>query len=258
MHFYCYQSSSCLSCDYKPNSWVSREAAEETRPPHSLIFCVSREPLTLQIPPFNITSHDRPAIYFQVAHSHSVYEKWLRWPLWPHRAHIIVSLIEDAADNRHFEGKTELPAARSFEKEKEERTKGYARNDAAANNFSPPHLPPRLFTCGSQQRGAQMILDESTVVLAITETKLHWGTPFWAATNWCYCLACLTPPRFREGVWDSFKSVLLWICERFLHSPFCNQVWAFSSQVSKDSCALRKLLSTPALLLFARRGWFSP
>lgn len=49
-----------------------------------------------------------------------------------------------------------------------------------------------LFTCGSEQQGAQVILDKSTVVVAISETKLYWRKPFWAAMNWCYCLVCLT------------------------------------------------------------------
>lgn len=65
-------------------------------------------------PPFNTTSHVRSTIYFQVAHSYFVYGKWLCWPFWLHRAHIMVVLLKTPLKNHHFERKTGLPAARWF------------------------------------------------------------------------------------------------------------------------------------------------
>lgn len=62
----------------------------------------------------------------------------------------------------------ELPAVRWFNAGKKHKRLRVC-SDAAADHF----FSSRLFTCGSQQRGAQMILDENTVVVAITETKLY-------------------------------------------------------------------------------------
>lgn len=113
----------------------------------------------------NLTSHDRPAIYFQVAHSHSPYGKWLRWPFWPHTARIMVLLLKTLLTTITLKGGQGcLLRAGSMPAKS---TKGCVCNDTTADNFV------CLFTCGLEQQGAQMILDGNTVVLAISETKLE-------------------------------------------------------------------------------------
>ncbi len=93
--------------------WSNHRKSFATRP-FLLLRALGVNHLPPQPPPFNITSHARPAIYFQVAHSLSVYGKWLRWPFWPHRAHIMVPLLKTPLTTITFEGRTGLPAARRF------------------------------------------------------------------------------------------------------------------------------------------------
>lgn len=143
------------------------------------------EPLTSWPRPLTSQLMTNPAIYFQVAHSHSVCGKWLRWPFWPQRAHIMVSLIEDvrwqAITLKGRQGR--LLGAGSMPTRG---TKECVCDDTAADNFS-----FSVFTRGSEQQGVQMILDDKAVAgnqwdKAILEKK----NPFLS----CYELMPLSCP----------------------------------------------------------------
>lgn len=72
--------------------------------PPGLLFCSERyswttyQPLTSQVTTLL-------AIYFQGAHTHSFYGKWLRWPFWPHRARIIVLLLKTSLTTITLKGR---------------------------------------------------------------------------------------------------------------------------------------------------------
>lgn len=145
-------------------------------PPLYFTLSITCEPLTLRPRPLTSQATILLPIYFQVAHAHSFYGKWLRWPLWPHRAHIIVLSLKTLLTTITLKGRWScLLRAGSMPAKS---TKDCVR---AVTQQPITFSPPRLFTCGSQQQGAQMILDENTVVVAITETKLYWRNPFCAA-----------------------------------------------------------------------------
>lgn len=116
----------CIDSHFKTRHF-SCKATKENLSPHSLILCV----LGVSHLP---CSHARPAIYFQVPYSHSFYGKWLRWPFWPHRTHIMVLLLKTPLTTITLKGRQgRLLRAGSMPAKS---TKGCVRDDTAADNFS--------------------------------------------------------------------------------------------------------------------------
>lgn len=72
--------------------------------------------------------------------------------------------------------------------------KGCVYDDVVADNF------PLSVYMQSSTTGSANDLDVSTVVLAITETKLYWRKDFLAAVNRCHYLVCLSSPWFHNIV----------------------------------------------------------
>lgn len=114
------------------------------------------------------------AIHFQVAHSYSVYLKRVRWPFWPHTARIMVVLLKTPLTTVTLKGRRGCPLRAGSMPAKS--TMGCVRE--CERRWRPTNFC-WLITCGPDQRGARMILDASTVVLAITETKLYWRYSEW-------------------------------------------------------------------------------
>lgn len=147
----------------------------------------------------------------QVTHSHSVYGKWLHWPLWPHRALIMVLLLKAPLTTITLKRRLGFLLRASSMPGKS--TKGSVHDCAWWQRT----LTFCLFTCGFLAAGSANDFGWEHSGAGNQWDKAILKNPVWAATNWCDCLVCLT---LTVSVWDG---VFFWLLSECVYM----HLWKF-------------------------------